>query len=127
MRKSTTASPYEARIGFSRALRKGNIITVSGTAPLDNKGSTAYPGNVYLQTNRCLDIIQESIESLGGSLEGLIRTRILLTKIEDWEEASRAHQERLGRIAPATTVVQVVRFIEEDWLVEIEAECVCDA
>jgi enamine deaminase RidA (YjgF/YER057c/UK114 family) len=119
-----SGSPFEKPIGFSRAVRAGTMIAVSGTAPIAPGGGTAYPGNLYRQTRACIDIIKAAIEKAGGRLEDVIRTRIMLTDIDQWREAARAHGEAFGEIRPACTFVQVSRFIDADWLVEMEADCV---
>lgn len=120
----SSASPYERAIGFSRACRIGNIISVAGTAPIALDGSTACPEDVYGQTLRCLEISANAIQDAGGSLEGVIRTRMMLTDISKWEEAGRAHGEYFGDIRPACTFVQVSGFIRSDWLIETEIDCV---
>ena len=120
----SSGSPFEKPIGFSRAVRVGNAIAVSGTAPIAPGGGTAYPGDLYRQTRTCLDTIKDAVEKAGGRLEDVIRTRIMLTDISRWQEAARAHGEFFGEIRPASTFVQVSRFIDADWLVEIEADCV---
>ncbi|MBN1274575.1 MAG: RidA family protein [Candidatus Aminicenantes bacterium] len=120
----SSESPYVNTIGFSRAVRIDNIIAVSGTAPLDPDGTTAYPGDAYAQTRSCLEIIKEAIKEAGGSLEDVIRTRIMLKDISIWKEAARAHGEFFSRIKPACTFVEVKGFVRDDWLVEIEADCV---
>ena len=120
----SSGSPFEKPIGFSRAVRVGNAIAVSGTAPIAPGGGTAYPGDLYRQTRTCLEIIKDAIEKAGGHLEDVIRTRIMLVDITRWQESARAHGEFFGEIRPASTFVQVSRFIDADWLVEIEADCV---
>ncbi|MDX2455413.1 RidA family protein [Desulfosarcina sp.] len=120
----SSGSPFEKPIGFSRAVRVGNAIAVSGTAPIAPGGGTAYPGDLYRQTRTCLEIIKNAVENAGGHLDDVIRTRIMLTDISRWQEAARAHGEFFGEIRPASTFVQVSRFIDADWLVEIEADCV---
>ena len=120
----SSGSPFEKPIGFSRAVRVGNAIAVSGTAPIAPGGGTAYPGDLYRQTRICLEIIKDAIEKAGGRLEDVIRTRIMLVDISRWQDAARAHGEFFGDIRPASTFVQVSRFIDADWLVEIEADCV---
>lgn len=120
----SSGSPFEKPIGFSRAVRVGNAIAVSGTAPIAPGGGTAYPGDLYRQTRTCLEIIKDAIEKAGGRLEDVIRTRIMLVDISRWQDAARAHGEFFGDIRPASTFVQVSRFIDADWLVEIEADCV---
>ncbi len=120
----SSGSPFEKPIGFSRAMRVGNTIAVSGTAPIAPGGGTAYPGNLYRQTRTCIEIIKDAIEKAGGHLEDVIRTRIMLTDISQWQEAARAHGECFGEIRPASTFVQVSGLIDADWLVEMEADCV---
>jgi enamine deaminase RidA (YjgF/YER057c/UK114 family) len=119
----SSGSPFEKTIGFSRAVRAGGIIAVAGTAPINPNGTTAFPGDLYRQTRTCLEIIKTAIENAGGRLEDVVRTRIMLTDISCWREAARAHGEYFGDIRPACTFVQVSRFIEPDWLVEMEADC----
>ena len=118
----SSGSPFEKPIGFSRAVRVGNAIAVSGTAPLAPGGGTAYPGDLYRQTRTCLEIIKDAIEKAGGRMADVIRTRIMLVDISRWQDAARAHGEFFGDIRPASTFVQVSRFIDADWLVEIEAD-----
>jgi enamine deaminase RidA (YjgF/YER057c/UK114 family) len=122
----SSCSPFEKPIGFSRAVRVGNMITVSGTAPIAPGGGTAYPGDLYRQAQTCIEIIKTAIESAGGTLADVIRTRIMLTNIDRWQEAAKAHGEFFGEIRPASTFVEVSRFIDGDWLVEIEADAVVE-
>src|SRR6516165_8986999 len=118
-RNVSTGSPFEPRIGISRAVRIGNTIAVTGTAPLGPDGKTIAIGDPAAQARRCLEIIKKAIEGLGGQLSDTIRTRILLTRIEDWEKVALVHGEFFTDIRPANTVMQVVRFIDPEWLVEI--------
>ena len=120
----SSGSPFEKPIGFSRAVRIGNRIAVSGTAPIAPDGTTAHPGDMYGQTLRCLDIIRDAIEAAGGGLGDVIRTRVYLTDAEQWQDAASAHGKIFGDIRPACTFVEVSRLIDPEWLVEIEAECV---
>jgi enamine deaminase RidA (YjgF/YER057c/UK114 family) len=120
----STGSPYEPRIGLSRAVRAGGIIAVTGTAPLDADGKTVGIGDPASQARRCLEIIAEALNKLGAELDDVVRTRILLTRIEDWEAVGDVHGEFFGEIRPANTIVQVTRFIDKEWLVEIEADAV---
>ena len=119
---ASSGSPFESTIGFSRAIRVGDQISVSGTAPIAANGGTDFPGDLYGQTLRCLDIINDAIETLGGKLEHVTRTRIFLTDISRWEEAAQAHGQVFADIKPASTFVEVSRLIDPEWLVEIEAE-----
>ncbi|MGA3092108.1 MAG: RidA family protein [Terriglobales bacterium] len=123
----STGSPFESKVGISRAVRSGNIIAVTGSAPLGKDGKTVAKGNAAAQARRCLEIIQFAIEGLGGKLSDVTRTRILLTRIEDWERVATVHGEFFGSIRPASTVMQVVRFIDPDWLIEVEADAVVES
>jgi enamine deaminase RidA (YjgF/YER057c/UK114 family) len=118
-----SGSPYEPRVGISRAVRVGSIIAVSGTAPLLD-GRTVGKGDPAAQARRCLEIIKEALERAGTSLDHVVRTRTLLTRIEDWEAVAAVHGEFFGSIRPANTIMQVSRFIDPDWLVEFEADAV---
>lgn len=120
----SSGSPYEPEIGISRGVRTGSIIAVAGTAPIGTDGKTVAVGDPAGQARRCIEIIQAALEELGASLEDVIRTRILLTHIGDWRAVAKVHGEFFGSIRPANTVMEVSRFIEPDWLVEIEADAV---
>jgi len=122
----STGSPYEPRLGISRAVRVGKVIAVAGTAPLGPDGKTVAPGDTEAQARRCLEIVREALERCGASLTDVVRTRILLTCIEDWEQVARAHGEFFGSVRPANTIMQVTRFIDPEWLVEIEADAIVD-
>src|SRR5262245_51720545 len=122
----SSGSPFEPRIGFSRAVRIGPYVAVSGTAPIAPGGGVAAPGDVYGQTRRCLEIIAKAIGEAGLGLQDVIRTRVMLTDISRWEEAARAHGEMFSGVRPACTFVEVKGLINRDWLVEIEADCVTD-
>lgn len=120
----SSGSPLEPQIGFSRAVRVGNLLAVAGTAPIAADGSVAAPGDVYGQTRRCLEIIAAAAGDAGMSLDDVIRTRIMLTRIDTWRDAARAHGEYFSAIKPACTFVEVAGFIDPGWLVEVEADCV---
>ncbi|MBK8509593.1 MAG: RidA family protein [Candidatus Competibacteraceae bacterium] len=122
----TSGSPFEPQIGFSRAVRVGSIVAISGTAPVAPGGGVAAPGDMYGQTKRCLDIIQQAVTEAGLSLSNVVRTRLMLTDISRWQEAARAHGEVFSEIRPACTFVEVSRLIDPAWLVEIEADCVAE-
>jgi enamine deaminase RidA (YjgF/YER057c/UK114 family) len=122
----SSGSPFEPHIGFSRAVRIGSIVAVAGTAPITADGHTATPGDVYGQTKRCLELILEAVEKAGLGPDSVIRTRVMLTDISRWQEAAQAHGEVFGEIRPACTFVEVSRFIDPAWLVELEADCVAD-
>ena len=123
----SSGSPFEPKVGMSRAVRVGTMVSVAGTAPLGPDGRTVSPGNAAAQARRCLEIISAALEGAGTSLREVVRTRILLTRIEDWQAVAAVHGEFFRDIRPATTVMQVSRFIDPEWLVEIEADAVLDA
>ncbi|MFD7256415.1 RidA family protein [Streptomyces sp. NPDC059874] len=123
----SSGSPLEPQIGFSRAVRTGNHVAVAGTAPIADDGTAAAPGDVYAQTVRCLDIAERALREAGASLEDVVRTRIMLTDVTTWKESARAHGERFAAIRPVTTFVEVSRFIDPAWLVEVEIDAVVRA
>jgi enamine deaminase RidA (YjgF/YER057c/UK114 family) len=116
-----SASAYESLIGFSRAVRRGTRIVVSGTAPLDEQGETVI-GGAYEQAKRCFEIILEAIEALGGTRDDVVRTRMYLVDADDWEGVGRAHGEFFRETFPAATLVVVKSLLDPRWRVEIEAE-----
>lgn len=119
-----TGRPMEARIGFSRAVRWGDVIEVSGTAPTTAEGAPVAPGDAYAQTKACLDIIAQALAQLGGSLADVVRTRMFITDVSRWEDVGRAHGDVFREIRPAATMVGVTALLHPDWLVEIEATAV---
>ena len=125
-RRVSSGSPYESLIGISRAVRAGGFVSVAGTAPLDAEGRTVAPGDAEAQARRCFEIVARALEDAGASLADVVRTRILLTRIEDWEAVARVHGEFFRDVRPVNTVMQVTRFIDPDWLVEVEADAVID-
>ena len=120
----SSASPFEQSIGFSRAVRVGPHIAVAGTAPIAAGGGTACPGDLYGQTKRCLEIIEKALNEAGAGREHVVRTRMFLTNMTDWQQAGRAHGEFFKDIRPAATMIQIVQAIEPSWLIEIEADAV---
>ncbi|MFH1108509.1 MAG: RidA family protein [Planctomycetota bacterium] len=122
----SSGSPFEPRLGISRAVRAGRIISVSGTAPLGADGRTIARGDAARQARRCLEIIRDALAQAGASLSDVIRTRTLLLHIEDWEAVGAVHGEFFKDIRPTNTVMQVVRFIDAEWLVEFEADAVVE-
>jgi len=120
----SSGSPFEKSIGFSRAVQIGNVIAVSGTAPIAADGGTEAEGDLFGQSRRCIEIMKAAIEQAGGTLGDVIRTRIMLKDISQWKAAARAHGEYFSEIRPACTFVEVKGFIDPLWLVEMEADCV---
>jgi enamine deaminase RidA (YjgF/YER057c/UK114 family) len=125
-RRVSSGSPYEPVIGISRAVRAGRFVAVAGTAPLGPDGRTVAHGDAAAQARRCFEIVSRALEDLGASLSDVVRTRILLTRIEDWERVARVHGEFFRDARPACTVMQVARFIDPEWLVEVEADAVLE-
>ncbi len=123
----SSASPFEKSVGFSRAVRVGNVIEVAGTAPIGPDGKTVSPGQAYEQARRCLEVIQSAIKEAGGRLQDVIRTRIFITDVAHWEDVAKAHGEFFSDIRPAATMVVVDGLLDADWVVEIEASAVCDS
>lgn len=117
-----SGSPYEPLIGFSRGVRIGNHIAIGGTAPIGADGKTVGVGDPAAQTRRCLEIIEQALAEAGARLEDVIRTRIFITDVAHWEMIGRAHGEVFGDIRPAATMVKVAGLLDEDWVVEIEAD-----
>jgi enamine deaminase RidA (YjgF/YER057c/UK114 family) len=120
-----TSAPWAATAGYSRAVRAGNVISVSGTASVAEDGSIAHPGDPYRQTLRCLEIITDALGRLGAGVEHVVRTRMYVRDRSDWEAVGRAHGEVFGEVRPATTMV-FTGLIDEAMLVEIEADAVVD-
>lgn len=120
----SSGSPLEPEIGFSRAVRIGQHVAIAGTAPIAAGGGTEGAGDVAAQTRRCLEIGLEALAQAGGAPEHVIRTRIILTDIALWREAARVHGEFFASIRPACTFMEVSRFIDPDWLVEIEIDAI---
>ncbi|MDJ0767592.1 MAG: RidA family protein [Ilumatobacter sp.] len=123
---AASASPLEPEIGFSRAVRVGSTASVAGTAPIGDDGTTVGVGDVAEQTRRCFDVALQALADVGGATTDVIRTRIMLTDITTWREAAAVHGELFGDVRPACTFVEVSRFIDPDWLVEIEVDAVVD-
>ena len=122
----SSGSPYEPKVGISRAGRVGSIVTVAGTAPLGRDGRTVGRGDAAAQARRCLEIIAAALEGAGASMQHVVRTRIFLTRIDDWQAVASVHGEFFREIRPVNTIMQVSRFIDPEWLVEIEADAVVD-
>lgn len=117
---------WEDQVGYCRALRIGPQIWVSGTSPSDGEGGTFAPGDVYAQTIRCFELIQQALEAVGADLSDVVRTRIYVTNMDCWEDIARAHYELFADHPPVNTTVEIPRLINPDMLVEIEVEAFCD-
>ena len=119
----TTEAPWEKKVGYSRAVRIGNTIEVSGTVALKDKELVG-PGDPYEQTKQILLTISNVLEEAGASITDVIRTRIYVIDISQWDEIGRAHGEVFGDIMPATSMVEISQLIDPEFLVEIEATAI---
>ena len=115
---------WEEKVGYCRALRAGDRIFVTGTAPVAEDGTVHKPGDGYAQTLRCLSVIKDALAGLDAGLEHVTRTRMFVTDIDRWDEYGRAHSEVFGEHPPTTTMVEVSRLIHPDMLIEIEADAI---
>ncbi len=120
----STGSPWESIVGYSRAVRVGNLIEVSGTVALSEAGEVMGKGDAYAQTVFILKKIDKALQSAGASLNEVVRTRIFITNVEDWEAVGKAHGEVFGEIRPASSLLVIKQLIGEEYLVEIEASAV---
>ncbi len=121
-----SGAPWEPLVGYSRAVRVGNFIAVSGSAAIGDDGELVGAGDAYVQAQRCIEVIRAALEQAGGGLQHVVRTRIFVTDIEQWSEIARAHQEAFGNVSPATSMLEVSRLIDPGMLVEIEADAIVD-
>lgn len=117
-----SGAPWEEKVGYCRALQARGHVWITGTAPVNPDGSTHAPGDMYAQTVKCLDLIEKALAELGANMETIVRTRLYVTDISQWEAVGKAHQERFGDHPPTTTMIEVKGLIDPDMLIEIEAD-----
>lgn len=120
----SNGNPMEAIVGFSRAVRVGPFITIGGTAPVGVDGKTVGIGDVRAQTRQCIEIIKTALENAGSSLEDVVRTRVILTNIDDWKDAIDVRKDYFRDIRPVDTIMAIDRFVNPEWLVELEADAI---
>lgn len=120
----SSGGPWEESVGYSRAVRTGNQVFVSGTTSANSDGSIHGEGDAYAQAVRCFEIIERALEEAGATLAHIVRTRMFVTDISRWEEFGRAHGEFFREIRPAATMVQVCALIHPAMLIEIEVDAV---
>jgi len=124
MQRAFTGVSWESKVGYCRALRAGNLVYVSGTAPVNDDGSTHAPGDAYAQAKRCCEIALASMRELGATADHVVRTRMYVTDIARWADYGRAHAEAFGAAPPVTAMVEVKALIAKDMLIEIEVDAV---
>lgn len=120
----SNGNPMEKIVGFARAVRVGPYISVGGTAPVGTDGKTVGVGDPAAQARRCLEIIKDALERAGAGMNDVVRTRVLLTRIEDWKAVIQVRSEYFSEIRPVDTIMQVTRFVNPEWLVEFEVDAV---
>ncbi len=124
--KISTGTEWEKLAGYSRAVKTGSQIFIAGTTAVDEKGEIQGNGDIYLQTKYIFKKIEAALNQCGSRLEDIVRTRMFVTDISKWKDAAKAHGEIFGEIRPASTLVEVSSLVDENLLIEIEADAVTD-
>jgi enamine deaminase RidA (YjgF/YER057c/UK114 family) len=120
----SNGNPMEKVVGFSRAVRVGPYVSIGGTAPVGPDGKTVGVGDPAAQAKRCLEIIKDALERAGASLQDVVRTRVLLTRIEDWKAVIEVRARYFSEVRPVDTIMQVAGFVNPEWFVEFEVDAV---
>lgn len=120
----SNGNPMEGIVGFSRAVRVGPLVFVGGTAPVDAEGRTVGVGDVATQTRQCIEVIKSALEQAGSGLHHVVRTRVILTDIDNWKAAIDVRKEYFRDIRPVDTIMAIDRFVNPEWLVELEVDAV---
>lgn len=120
----SNGNPMEAVVGFSRAVRVGPFISIGGTAPVGPDGKTVGVGDVAAQTRYCIEVIKAALEQAGSGLHHVVRTRVILIDINDWKAAIDVRKEYFRDVRPVDTIMAVDRFVNPEWLVELEADAI---
>ena len=122
----SNGNPMERIVGFSRAVRVGPFISIGGTAPVDAEGKTIGLDDISAQPRQCIEVIKAALEQAGSGLHHVVRTRVILTDIDNWKAAIDVRKEYFREIRPVDTIMAVDRFVNPEWLIEIEADAVID-
>ena len=120
----SNGNPMEKVVGFSRAVRVGPYISIGGTAPVGADGKTVGIGDVAAQTRQCIEIIKASLEQAGSGLHDVVRTRVILVNIDDWKAAIDVRKDYFRDVRPVDTIMAISRFVNPEWLVELEADAI---
>ncbi len=123
VQRISTGGIWEKKVGYCRALRTGNFVFVSGTAPVKD-GQVVAPGDAYLQARRCFEIVKESLEKLDCPLSAVVRTRMFVTDVSRWEDYGRAHQEFFGDFPPTTAMLGIGALVDPEMMIEVEVDAI---
>ncbi|HLP87865.1 MAG TPA: RidA family protein [Nostocaceae cyanobacterium] len=124
IQRTFSGAVWETKVGYCRAVKVGNQIYISGTAPIDTDGNVFAPGDGYAQAKRCLEIIQKALQDLDADIKDIVRTRMFVTDISRWEEFGKAHQEFFAAHPPVTSMIEIKSLVDKSMLIEIEAEAI---
>lgn len=124
IQRTFSGAVWETKVGYCRAVKVGNQIYISGTAPIDTDGNVFAPGDGYAQAKRCLEIIQKALQDLDADVKDIVRTRMFVTDISRWEEFGKAHQEFFAAHPPVTSMIEIKSLVDKSMLIEIEAEAI---